>query len=115
MFKMKKSSATRGFACLLILFMLLAGWAIAENAAVADDAAPAEEAAQAGTVEQAAEAPASAATDYMPNMVADSAEVEAAVEEASQQSSDPDISVIQGLKNIALSTGFARANGASMP
>ena len=33
MFKMKKSSATRAFACLLILFMLLAGWAIAENAA----------------------------------------------------------------------------------
>ena len=41
MYKIKKSSATRAFACLLILFMLLAGWAIAETAADAPAEAPA--------------------------------------------------------------------------
>ena len=101
MFKMKKSSATRAFACLLILFMLLAGWAIAEN--VADAAAQPE------AVEQVEETPAAAApaSEFMPNMVADPAEVDAVVEEASQATQDPDISVIQGLKNIAGNTGFA--------
>ena len=67
MFKMKKSSATRAFACLLILFMLLAGWAIAENAA-APEAEP-------EVVEQVEETPAAAASEYMPNMVADPADV----------------------------------------
>ena len=103
MFKMKKSSATRAFACLLILFMLLAGWAIAENAANGDAAQP--EAAEQVEETPAASAPAS---EYMPNMVADPGEVDAAVEAASQQSEDPDISVIQGLKNIAANTGFAQ-------
>ena len=102
MFKMKKSSATRAFACLLILFMLLAGWAIAENAA--------EPAAQPEAVEQAADATAAVASEYMPNELADPAEVAEAVEAASQQSEDPEISVIQGLKNIAANTGFARGD-----
>jgi len=100
MFKMKKSSATRAFACLLILFMLLAGWAIAESAADAGEAAQPEAVEQVETV--------AAASDYMPNQVADPAEVADAVEEASQQSEDPDISVIQGLKNIAANTGFTQ-------
>ena len=99
MFKMKKSSATRAFACLLILFMLLAGWAIAENAA-APEAEP-------EVVEQVEETPAAAASEYMPNMVADPADVAQAVEDAAQATEDPDISVIQGLKNIAGNTGFA--------
>ena len=102
MFKMKKSSATRAFACLLILFMLLAGWAIAENAA--------EPAAQPEAAEQAADAPAAATSEYMPNEMAEAAEVAEAVEAASQQSEDPDISVIQGLKNIAANTGFAQGD-----
>ena len=105
MFKMKKSSATRAFACLLILFMLLAGWAIAENAAEAPEAAEAVE-----QVEETVEAPAAPATEYMPNGFADPVEVGQAVEEASQQSEDPEISVIQGLKNIASNTGFARGD-----
>ena len=102
MFKLKKSSATRGFACLLILFMLLAGWAIAENVAQAPEAAEA--------VEQAGEAPAAAAgaSDYMPNQVAPAEDVAAAVQEAAKQSEDPEISIIQGLKNIAANTGFAK-------
>ena len=104
MFKTKKSSATRAFACLLILFMLLAGWAIAETALDAEAPAPAEAAEQA---EEAAAAPESA---YMVNGFADPAEVEEAVVEASQQSEDPEISVIQGLKNIASNTGFARGD-----
>ena len=103
MFKMKKSSATRAFACLLILFMLLAGWAIAENAA-ATDAQP--EAAEQVEETVAAEA-AAPASEYMPNMVADPADVAQAVEEAAQATEDPDISVFQGLKNIAGNTGFA--------
>ena len=102
MFKTKKSSATRAFACLLILFMLLAGWAIAETALDAEAPAPAEAAEQA---EEAAAAPESA---YMVNGFADPAEVEEAVVEASQQSEDPEISVIQGLKNIAMNTGFVK-------
>ena len=106
MFKMKKSSATRAFACLLILFMLLAGWAIAENAtgAQAPDQADAAE-----QVENTAEAEAAApAPEYMVNEYADPEAVEAAVEEASQASDDPEISVGLGLKNIAMSTGFVR-------
>ena len=102
MFKTKKSSATRAFACLLILFMLLAGWAIAETALDAEAPAPAEAAEQA---EEAAAAPESA---YMVKEFADPAEVEEAVVEASQQSEDPEISVIQGLKNIAMNTGFVK-------
>ena len=74
MFKMKKSSATRAFACLLILFMLLAGWAIAENAVVPE--------AEPEVVEQVEETPAAAASEYMPNMVADPADVAQAVEDA---------------------------------
>ena len=104
MFKIKKSSATRAFACLLILFMLLAGWAIAETVANTDAAAPAETAEQ---VEAPAEA-AAPASEYMLNEVADAGEVAEAVAEASKASEDPDISVVQGLKNIALSTGFVK-------
>ena len=100
MFKMKKSSATRAFACLLILFMLLAGWAIAESAADAGEASQPEAAEQVETV--------AAASEYMPNQVADPGEVADAVEAASQQSEDPDISIIQGLKNIAANTGFTQ-------
>ena len=104
MFKIRKSSATRAFACLLILFMLLAGWAIAETAAGATSEAPAEAAEQ---VEQTAEA-AAPASEYMPYEVADPVEVAEAVEAASQQSEDPDISIVQGLKNIAANTGFSK-------
>lgn len=100
MFKMKKSSATRAFACLLILFMLLAGWAIAESAADAGEASQTEVAEQVETV--------AAASEYMPNQVADPGDVSDAVEAASQQSEDPDISIIQGLKNIAANTGFSQ-------
>ena len=110
MYKFKKSSPTRAFACLLILFMLLAGWAIAENATEAEAPAEAEAVEQ---VEETAEAApeaetAAAASEYMVNEVAPADEVAEAVVEASQQSTDPDISVIKGLRNIALSTGFAK-------
>ena len=104
MFKIRKSSATRAFACLLILFMLLAGWAIAENA-VETEAAPQTETAKQAAEEAAVAAPQS---EYILNEYADPAEVEAAVELASQQDEDPPISVIQGLVNIAKSTGFAK-------
>ena len=73
MFKMKKSSATRAFACLLILFMLLAGWAIAETVSGAEAPAQTEAAEQA--VEPAAEADAAAASLYMTNEYADPEEV----------------------------------------
>ena len=103
MFKMKKSSATRAFACLLILFMLLAGWAIAETVADASAQPEAE-----GQVEEIAETASAPVSEYMLNQVADPDEVAAAVEEASKQSGDPEISIAKGLKNIAANTGFAQ-------
>ena len=103
MFKMKKSSATRAFACLLILFMLLAGWAIAETVADASAQPEAE-----GQVEEIAGTASAPVSEYMLNQVADPDEVAAAVEEASKQSGDPEISIAKGLKNIAANTGFAQ-------
>ena len=79
MFKMKKSSATRAFACLLILFMLLAGWAIAENAIEAEAPAEAEAVEQ---VEETAEAPAEAEAAAGADAEAPEAESEAPEAEA---------------------------------
>ena len=84
MFKLKKASWARGLACLLILLTLLTAWAVAETSA---------------------EAPAAA---YMPQEVTDPEKVEASVEEASAAQKDPEIDVMQGIKKIAQSTGFAQ-------
>ena len=102
MFKFKKVSCTRAFACMLILFSLLTVWAFAETAGdvAPETAAPAET--QAPTAEPAAEG-------YMPNEVIDWDAVDAAVEEASQASADPEIDVVEGLKRIAASTGIAKS------
>ena len=104
--RIKKSSATRAFACLLILFTLLAGWAIAETVTEAE--APAQTEAAEQVEETAVEAAAAPASPYMTNEYADPEEVKQAVAEASKATEDPEISVGLGLKNIALSTGFVK-------
>ena len=45
---------------------------------------------------------------YMPREVTDPDEIAAAVQEASEQDADPEINVLEGLKSIAQSTGFAK-------
>ena len=101
MFKFKKMSCARGVACMLILFCLLSVFAFAESA-VQGDAAPSAE------VTDAAEAPAADApvSEYIVNEVIDPEAVAAAVEEAAQTSSDPEISILEGIKNIWNSTGL---------
>ena len=81
-FKFKKVRPARALACLLVLMTLLTAFA-----------ALAEPAAQSA---------------YMPQEVTDPAEIEAAVQEASEQDADPEINVLEGLKSIAMSTGFAK-------
>ena len=77
MFKLKKVKSTRAFVCLLVLFAMLAVWAVA----FADgDTAPAPE--------------------------APAVETEAAAEPAPD--ADPEIDVINGIKKIAATTGFAQ-------
>ena len=84
MYKIKKASWRRGVACLLVLLSLLTVWACAETAQ---------------------EEPAA----YMPSEQIDWEAVDAAVEEASQSSGDPEINVLQGLGNIVKSTGIAKS------
>ena len=86
MFKLKKVSGTRAFVCLLILMTLLTAWAFAETTPV--DASD---------------------TRYMVQEVTDPEAVAASVEEASNASKDPEINVLQGLKRIVQSTGFAQS------
>ena len=81
-FKFKKVRPARALACLLVLMTLLTAFA-----------ALAEPAAQSA---------------YMPQEVTDPDEIEAAVQEASEQDEDPQINVLEGLKSIAMSTGFAK-------
>jgi len=85
MFKLKKMSCARALACLLILFTLLTAWSFAETAT---------------------EAP---APSYMVQEVTDPAAVEASVAEASEAQADPEINVLEGLKRIVKSTGFAQS------
>ena len=80
--KWKKVKPVRALVCLLMCFMLLGVWALAEGAPVADGG-------------------------YMPQEVTDPEAVAAAVEEASQQGADPEINILDGLKSIVKSTGFA--------
>ena len=86
MFKFKKVSLARGFACMVILLSLLTVWAFAETSVEAD-----------------------ADTAYMPHEVIDWDAVDAAVEEAAQADADPDINIIDALKSIAQSTGIAKS------
>ena len=81
-FKFKKVRPARALACLLVLMTLLTAFA-----------ALAEPAAQSA---------------YMPQEVTDPDEIAAAVQEASEQDADPEINVLEGLKSIAQSTGFAK-------
>ena len=81
-FKFKKVRPARALACLLVLMTLLTAFA-----------ALAEPAAQSA---------------YMPQEVTDPDEIAAAVQEASEQDADPEINVLEGLKSIAMSTGFAK-------
>ena len=80
--KLRKVKPVRALVCLLMCFMLLGVWALAEGAPVADGG-------------------------YMPQEVTDPEAVAAAVEEASQQGADPEINILDGLKSIVKSTGFA--------
>ena len=80
--KWKKVKPARALVCLLMCFMFLGVWALAEGAPVADGG-------------------------YMPQEVTDPEAVAAAVEEASQQGADPEINILDGLKSIVKSTGFA--------
>ena len=82
MFKLKKVSCARAFACLLIMFTLLMGWTLAESAQ---------------------EAPA-----YMVQEVTDPAAVEADVLAQQQAQNDPEIDIVSGIKRIVQSTGFAQ-------
>ena len=80
MFKTKKVNCKRAFACLLVLFTLLTVWAaFAETV-------PAPE-----TALEAAETPAEASS------------------EANSGSEDPEINFVEGIKNIAMSTGIAQS------
>ena len=92
MYKMKKSRCARALICLLVLFSLLTIWGFAEESATTE--APAPEAA--------------AQSEFMPNEVVDWDAVNAAVEEASQADTDPEINVLDGLKSILNSTGLAQ-------
>ena len=81
--RFKKVKPVRALVCLLMCFMLLGVWALAEGASVADGG-------------------------YMPQEVTDPDAVAAAVEEASRQGTDPEINILDGLKSIVKSTGFAQ-------
>ena len=90
MSKFRKVNARRVFACLLVMFSLLTVWtALAETATEAEPDTAAVE-----TVVETAEAV---------------AEETAAVEAEEDTNPDPKINFLQGLKNIAMSTGFAKS------
>ena len=87
MFKIKKVSPKRALACLLVMFSLLNVFsALAEGTDAAETAVEATEEAVAETVEEAA-----------------------ATTENTEESADPEINFLQGLKNIAMSTGIAQS------
>ena len=125
MTKLKKVSWRRGLAVMLLLMTLLGLFAIAETAVegqaqeaaeaveeTAEEAADAvEETAEAveETAEETAEAIEEAAlpaSEYMMNEVVVQSEVDEAVELASQAGTDPELSIIDGLKAIWMNTGF---------
>ncbi|MGN0184820.1 MAG: sodium ion-translocating decarboxylase subunit beta, partial [Aristaeellaceae bacterium] len=85
MYRHSKMSRMRGFACLLILFVLLTAWAFAETSDV--DAS---------------------ATNYVVREQIDQEAVDADVAAAKEAQADPEINIIQGLKKIVQSTGFAQ-------
>ncbi len=85
MYRHNKMSRMRGIACLLILFALLSAWAIAETSDAQEPA-----------------------VNYMVQEQTDAEEVAQAVQEASEAQKDPEIDVLQGLKKIVASTGFAK-------
>ena len=87
MFKIKKVSPKRALACLLVMFSLLIVFsALAEGTDAAETAVEATEEAVAETVDEAA-----------------------ATTENTEESADPEINFLQGLKNIAMSTGIAQS------
>ena len=83
MSKLRKVKPARALVCLLMCFMLLGVWALAESAPVAD-------------------------SGYMPQEVTDPVAVEEAVKAASEQGEDPEINILDGIKSIVKSTGFAQ-------
>ena len=83
MSKLRKVKPVRALVCLLMCFMLLGVWALAESAPVAD-------------------------SGYMPQEVTDPVAVEEAVKAASEQGEDPEINILDGIKSIVKSTGFAQ-------
>ena len=92
MFKLKKVSPRRGLACLLVMFTLLTVFAALAETAQEPAEAPVAEAVQ------SADSP--WVTEVIP------------AEEAGEKeavASDPDINFLQGLKNIAMSTGIAKS------
>ena len=87
MYKIKKVSAKRAFACLLVMFSLLTVFAaLAEGNEATETAAEAVEEAVVEAVEETGETAEDAA-----------------------ENTDPDINFLQGLKNIAMSTGIAQS------
>ena len=94
MLKIRKVNCKRAFACLLVLFALLTVWAFAETAD--SQAAPEVTAAADEAVIGGADGPTSI---YVTD--------EAAAEDA--DSEDPEIDVVEGLKNIVMSTGIAHS------
>ena len=80
MLNFTKASWKRGIACLLVLLSLLTVWGVAETM-------PEEQ-------------------TYMPNEVIDWDAVDAAVVAASESAADPEIDLVDGLVNIAKSTGI---------
>ncbi len=77
----KKVNLRRAATCLLILLMVFTVWSYAESALQGQ---------------------------YMEKEVIDQAEVDQKVEELQQATVDPEINVVDGLKKIAASTGFAK-------
>ncbi len=86
MFKLKKVSTARAAACLLILLTLLTAFAFGETTTA--DVQPSQE--------------------YVVLEKTDPEAVAKDVEKMQQSSKDPEINVIDGLKDIAKSTGFAK-------
>ena len=112
---MKKVKPVRALVCLLLCFMLLSVWALAEGATSADTETvevidqAATDAAVEETGTDAEETTATTnETQYMEVEVIDQDAVAAAVEEASSQDEDPKIDILDGLKSIVQSTGFAQ-------
>ncbi|MGX8706520.1 MAG: sodium ion-translocating decarboxylase subunit beta, partial [bacterium] len=100
MFKLKKVSPRRGLACLLVMFALLTVFAAFAESAQEPAEAPAVEAVEVAEVAE----PEESALPWVTETIQEKAE-----EAGETKSSDPDISFIMGLKNIAMSTGIARS------